>query len=182
MVLGLLEIVVMPDVLRPWPTKIRNTRSCIRPAILLAANTIRGRLTATPDHGGIMIKHLTITVTAAVLVLVCTAPFAHAETSMTAAEICNEAAPGTTPKVNPFTHSTACSNALVPGLFMAAPSVQNWMANNYVGSYPVDPNNPFSDWTVPDGARKAPPPDPSFRWRADLTEDWKVCPPTCPSY
>lgn len=129
-----------------------------------------------------MIRSFITAVAAATLALVSTAPVTHADTTMTATEICDHVAPGTPPKVNPFTHSTACSNALVPGLFMAAPTIQNWMAANYVGSYPADPNNPLSDWIIPDGAGKAPPPDSSFRWRGDSTEEWKVCPPTCPSY
>jgi len=130
-----------------------------------------------------MIKPIALAAaTAAALTLTPTTPTAHADTTMTAAEICNRVSPGSPPKINPFTHSTACSNALVPGLFMSAPTVQGWMADNYVGSYPVDPGNPFSDWVIPDGAGKAPPPDPSFRWRSDLNEDYKVCPPTCPSY
>jgi len=108
-------------------------------------------------------------------------PMAHADTTMTAAEICSRVAPGTGPKINPFSGNASCTNAPVPGLFMAAPSVKGWMADNYVGSYPVDPSNPFSDWVIPDGAHKAPS-DPSFRWKGDLNEEWKTCPPTSPSY
>lgn len=108
-------------------------------------------------------------------------PVAHAGTTMTAAEICERVSPGAPPKINPFTHNTACSREAIPGLFYSAPSIQGWMAINYVGSYAVDPNDPFSDWVIPDGAGKAPQ-DNSFRWKGDFNEDWKVCPPTCPSY
>lgn len=110
------------------------------------------------------------------------APTARADTTMTAAEICSQAAPGTALKLDPFSQRAVCSNALVPGLFMTSPAaVASWMDRNFVGSYPIDPNNPFSDWVVPAGAGKKPQ-DNSFRWKSDLDEEWKVCPPTCPSY
>ena len=129
-----------------------------------------------------MIKPIALAAFAAgALVLASTGPIAHADTTMTAAEICEHVSPGSPPRIEPFYNVGVCSRALVPGLFMAAPRIRGWMADNYVGSYPVDANDPLSDWVVPDGADKAPQ-DNSFRWKSDLNEEWKMCPPTCPSY
>ena len=86
------------------------------------------------------------------------APIAHADTTLTQADWCNQQG-GNVPVFAPFQHYTVCARpGAIVGVFMAPPeAIKFAIPDRYMGAYMVDPNNAFSDWIIPAGAQPAPP-------------------------
>jgi hypothetical protein len=100
-----------------------------------------------------MIKHLLIG-GMALGVILGTAPAAHADTTMTAAQICSDLKPGSFPVIAFGTNRGACGSGPLEGMVMAPGLIEGFMNSYYYGAFPVDPNNPFSDWIVPAGVTR----------------------------
>jgi hypothetical protein len=115
-------------------------------------------------------------------VVVALAPTVHADTTMTAADICNAVKPGYVPVIPVAQNFGACAaSPAMAGVFYMPTTIKGWMDGHRHGSYPVDPGNPFSDWIVPAGAGAAPPgSDPPYMWQKDPGVWQGPCPPICP--
>jgi hypothetical protein len=76
---------------------------------------------------------------------------AGADTTITAADICNRYSPGVSTRVVHIGRNSGACGVLssAAGLFSAPISIAKIMGDKHPGAYPVHPSDPFSDWIIP---------------------------------
>ncbi len=86
-------------------------------------------------------------------VAVAVAPMAHADSRITASQICSEMHPRWIPMKAAFRDEGVCtvSGTLIAGskILQTDHPINQWMQIRYPGSYQANPQDPLSDWIIP---------------------------------